>query len=450
MIADEIFLRFQEQAPFTVMFRATAEHLLADSALDTLFEQTAQVQYTKDLTFAALARLFTRVVLRTHPSVRAAYRQGERLPVSLAAVYDKLQQVETAVSMALVEHVAGRAAAVLACWPAARRPDLVPGLHTVIVDGTYLAGTQHRLKPLRGNGAAALPGMAVALRDDRTGLLSRLVLAEDAYTNERALLDTVRSWLEPGHLLLADRNFRTLGFLADLDHQQVRYLIRHHQNVTWTQATPVAVGRTTTGVVTESAVVLANGQACRLLAIALDAPTREGETVVRLLSNVPAEQAGAVVLAEGYLGRRTIEDAFQDLTCVLRCEVNTLAYPKAALFGFALAVAAYNLLAVLRGAVASLRGPAWVQERLSSYYVAEEITGTYRALVLLLPGAYWQRYQDLSAAALAGWLQRVAGTIDERRYRKSKRGPRKEPPVQRGKRGGHRSTARVLQNRQKK
>jgi hypothetical protein len=450
MIAEEIFLRLQEQAPFAVMFRATAEHLLDDSALDALFEQTAQAQYTRALAFSSLARLFTRVVLRTHPSVRAAYRLGERLPVSLAAVYDKLQNVETAVSVALVEHTAGRAADVLACWPAARRPDLVPGLHTVIVDGTYLAGTQHRLEPLRGHGAAALPGMAVALLDDRTGLIGRLALAEDAYTNERALLGEVLAWLGPGQLLLADRNFCTLDFLADLDAGQVRYLIRHHQNVGWAGATPIARGRAATGAVAEYAVVLGNGHAGRLIEIALDEPTREGEPVVRLLSNVPAEQAGAVLLAEGYLGRRRIEGAFQDLACVLRCEVDTLAYPKAALFGFALAVVAYDLLAVLRGAVASARGVGWVEEELSSYYVAEEISGTYRALELLLPGAYWRRYGGLSAAALAGWLEGMAGALDEPRYRKSKRGPRKNPQVKRGKRGGHRSTARVLQNRQRK
>jgi hypothetical protein len=450
MLGEEVFLRLQEQAPFTVMFRATAEHLLADSDLDALCDQTAQLQYTKELTFSALARLFSAVVLRTHPSVRAAYRWGGRLPVSLAAVYDKLQQVETAVSVALVEHVADRAATVLACGPAARRPDRVPGLHAVIVDGTYLAGTQRRLKPLRGPGAAARPGMAVALLDDRTGLLSRRLLVEDAYTNERALLDRVRSWLVPGQLLLADRNFCTLDFLADLDRQQIRSLIRHHQHVGWSEATPLTRGRATTGAVTEYAVVLADGRASRLIEVALDVPTREGEAVVRLLSNVPAEQAPAVVLAEGYRGRRGIEDAFQDVTCVLRCAVNTLAYPKAAGVGFALAVVAYNLLAVLRGAVGRVRGPAWVQQELSSYCMAEEITGSYRGMELRLPGDYWQRYRNLRAAALARWLQQMAGRIDDRRYRKSKRGPRPNPQVKRGKRGGHRSTARVLQNRQKK
>jgi hypothetical protein len=40
-----------------------------------------------------------------------------------------------------------------------------------------------------------------------------------------------------------------------------------------------------------------------------------------------------------------IETAFQERTVHLACEVNTLGYPKAALFGFAVAVVAYNALA---------------------------------------------------------------------------------------------------------
>ncbi|HZC00299.1 MAG TPA: hypothetical protein VE844_02740, partial [Gammaproteobacteria bacterium] len=45
--------------------------------------------------------------------------------------------------------------------------------------------------------------------------------------------------------------------------------------------------------------------------------------------------------------------AFQHIEAYFHSEINTLGYPKAALFGFCLALVAYNVLAVV---LASLRG----------------------------------------------------------------------------------------------
>ena len=41
----------------------------------------------------------------------------------------------------------------------------VPGLRLRTLDGNFLAGTDHRLACLRDSGAAALPGMALVVRD---------------------------------------------------------------------------------------------------------------------------------------------------------------------------------------------------------------------------------------------------------------------------------------------
>jgi len=367
MLGDVLLQRLTEQAPFCAMFRATAENLLAAPLVDALFERTAQVQWTKELTFSTLADLLCRVVLRVRPSVCAVHRLDGPFPVSLTAVYAKLQHVEPAVSEALVAQTAARAAAILAAWPAALRPDPIAGLHLLTVDGNYLAGTEHRPLPLRHSGAACLPGMSVVLRDDRTGLLSRVALREDAYTNERALLDEVLSWLGPNQLLLGDRNYCTLDFLAGLADRQAFYLIRHHQQVQLSPQGPLQPkGQTATGVVSEQRVRLSSGRRCRLVRIRLFQPTREGETEIRLLSNVSARKANAKTLADVYVRRWRIETSFQELTDLLRCEVDTLAYPRAALFGFALALVAFNLMAVLKGALASVQGQAVVEQELSA------------------------------------------------------------------------------------
>lgn len=450
---EEVFERFVKASPFCVMARASLEHLFADRFLDELFAQHAQQQYHKELAFSAVASLLSQVVLRVHPSLRSAYRKRDDIPVTLKAVYEKLQHVEPTLCQALVQAVARRAAAILDCWPAAQRPDPVPGLRLRVLDGNYLAGTQHRLAALRGSGAAALPGMAVGLRDDRTGLLTQLLLREDAYTNERALTAEVLAWLEPDDLLLGDCNFCTLRLLSGIVGRQAYFLIRHHQQLPLQPSGPWRhIGTTATGEVYEQTVRLGSDAAAlevRCVRIQLFTPTREGDTEVVLLSNVPAQQADALLLAMLYLRRWTIEGAWQEMTEQLCCEVDTLAYPKAALFGFSLAAAAYNLLAVLKGAVAAQRGQAQVEQELSVHAVAEEIALDYSGLRIALPVEYWQRFARLSSGELAAWLQQTAAGIAWPHYRKSKRGPKKPTPIKRTKRGAHRSTARVLQNRQK-
>src|SRR4051794_30326150 len=112
--------RYRHRAPFAVMLRASLENLFSPHRLDALFDRAAVDQYTRLLTFSAVASLLTRVVLRVRPSVRAAYRD-DPLPATLRAVYDKLQRVEPPVCEALVRQTAQDVAQVLACWPQAQR-----------------------------------------------------------------------------------------------------------------------------------------------------------------------------------------------------------------------------------------------------------------------------------------------------------------------------------------
>ena len=62
-------------------------------------------------------------------------------------------------------------------------------------------------------------------------------------------------------------------------------------------------------------------------------------------------------MAVTYGTRWTVEGAFQTLTDVLRCEVETLGYPRAALFSFAVAVLAYNTYAVVQASLRPRTGP---------------------------------------------------------------------------------------------
>jgi hypothetical protein len=316
------------------------------------------------------------------------------------------------------------------------------------VDGNYLAGTEHRLHGLRGGGAAALPGMSLVVRDGRSGLLTDLIPCADAYTNERALCAEVLALVQRDDLWLADRNFCTEDYLGGSAARQAFFLIRHHAGTALHSEGPErCLGSNASGAVLEMPVRV-GGLACRCLRVQLSQPLRDGTTPLRLLTNVPADQAGAVRLVELYRSRWHIEMAFQELTESLRCEINTLGYPKAALFGLALAVTAYNQLVLIRQAMAAGRAAPGVAE-ISSYHLANEVAAVWEGLGIAVPAERWQGFATMSAAEWARWLRQVADGLRWQRYRTSRRGPKKPVSVHRGRRGAHRSTARVLKDLKK-
>src|SRR4051812_7838294 len=109
MIQGPVFEQFVNKSPISVMSRATIEHALSASALDELFERTAQTGYTRELCFSTLVDLMSLVVCGKSLHVQSAYqRMLDRVPVTLKCVYEKLQNIETCVSAGLVSHVAGR------------------------------------------------------------------------------------------------------------------------------------------------------------------------------------------------------------------------------------------------------------------------------------------------------------------------------------------------------
>ena len=104
MYLDAVLNRFVQKSPVTVMTRACLEHALDPDALNALFERHAECQYTKSLLFSSLVDLMGLVVCRIQPAVSAAYRaMAEDLPVTLTAVYEKLNGTEASVRACLRE-----------------------------------------------------------------------------------------------------------------------------------------------------------------------------------------------------------------------------------------------------------------------------------------------------------------------------------------------------------
>jgi hypothetical protein len=325
----------------------------------------------------------------------------------------------------------------------------IPGLRLRTLDGNALAGTDHRLACLRGSGAAALPGVTLVVRDSRTGLLTEIVPCEDAYTSERSLSTAVLPLVEADDLWLADRNFCTDDYLGGIATRDAYFLIRHHAGTTLHPTGPESRRRRHGGATISEQPVRVGLLECRCIIIRLGTPLEDGTTELRVLTNVPPGRLGARRAAELYRTRWRIESAFQDLTESLRCEIDTLGYPKAALFGFALAVVAYNLLVLTRGALAAGLGEELGgSEALSSYHMATEVASVNKGLSIAVPAPEWEPFVAMTTEEFAGWLYEVARHIDWRSYAKRPRGPKKPVEVKRTRRGAHRSTARELSKSQ--
>jgi hypothetical protein len=449
MVFEEIVQRFVDQRPIAVMTRVILERQFSPEFFDDTFGEVAQEQYVRDLTFSSCAKLLAQVTLGTAPTVHAAFlKDRETIPVTVTAVYDKLQGIEPRVCEALLQRSAEELHKVILRLAKRRRP--LPGYRLRILDGNVLAGTEHRLKELRGTGAAALPGMSLVLYDYDTNLITGLLACEDGHTNERSLVGELLPQVKAGDLIMADRNFCTLELLTGIEKRNGAFLVRHHKgsSLIW-QGQRKACGRGRTGRVYEQHVRVSDGITCRAILVQRDKPLQDGSREVILLTNVPATKASARRLAELYLQRWTIEETFRQLTEYLSCEVSTLGYPKAALFAFTLAVLAYNALACVKAALAKghprTKGDDW-----SSFYLAWEVKAAFDGLLVAVPPEQWQPFAVMTADEFAQALQGIAESADPLRYAKRKRGPKKAIQREKVSRGSHVSTAKVLARRETK
>jgi IS4 transposase len=444
---SEILQRFVDQRPVAVMTRMVLEKQFSDPFFDAVFDEVAQQQYLRELTFSTCAKVMSQVTFGRADSVNAAFLKDKAsIPVSVVSLYDKLRHIEPAVCEELVRRSSADLAEVVGLL--AKRDEPIPGFHFRLVDGNVIASSEHRLKELRGVGAAAMPGLNLVLYDYSTDLISDLVACEDGQASERRLFPQLLAKISKGDLIMADRNFSTEAMLVDLDKRKAAFVIRRHKSLTLLRQTgsAKACGRCSTGRVFEQYVHLktAAGLRCRLITIVRDKPLKDGGRKVQLLTNLPRRKATAAKLAMLYLKRWTIEEAFRQLTQYLSCEVRTLGYPKAALFAFSLAVLGYNTLTCVKAALKAADKEK--AEEWSSYYMASEIKTTFDGLLIAVPMHEWKPFATMSNEALAKELRQIAATVDHAKYAKHKRGPK--TTVKRKKvKSKHVSTAKLIEER---
>lgn len=452
MLMAEIFDRFAKKTPVGVMARASLEFALEPAVVDALFAEHAERQYERKLLFSTMLDMTALVVCGVHPSVHAAYKaMRQQVPVSVTAVYDKLGGVEAATTEALVAHSAARLRPVVAALGTSEH--WLDGYRIRVLDGNHLAATERRLGVLRACAAGPLPGQALVVLEPESGLVAQMVSCEDGYAQERSLLEPIISAAEPGDLYVADRNFCTLGFLFGLANRHSHFAIRQHANLPIaSRGTLRKVGRTDTGTVCNQRITLRLGDAelrARRVVIQLDTPTRDGDTEMAIITNLPPS-IDARTIADLYRRRWTIETLFARVERYLQSEIAGLGYPRAALFGFGVALVAANVFAVVHAAMEAAKAakPELAEMPLSDFAIIEEARSVHRGMDMVLDDDVWHPFQAMPPVAFARRLMGWSAHIDWHRFRKAVRGPKKPTPKRtRFKNRPHVSTARLLAER---
>jgi hypothetical protein len=393
------------------------------------------------------------VVLCVQPSGRAAYRAHEADGgTSIISVSQKLHGLETHTSAELVRESARELAPLMASMGGERAPGLA-GYRSKIVDGNCREAREHRRKELRAAPGRACPGTSLVVDEPAQGLITDVFPGEDGHAQERALLGSVLASVQRNDRWIADRHCCPRAFLTEIDARGGFFVIRAHQGLPWEMVSPLrACGRTPTGQRAQPCVGVVDAQGpqplFRRLPITLDHATSDGDLCRAILTNLP-EQVSAHHVAQREQNRWKLATAFQHWEADLHAEINTLGYPKAALFGFCLALVASNVLAVVFAAWRGGHGEDTVDHKVSLYSIATEISATYKGMMMAIPEPAWEILYAMNTADLAASLLDLARRVSLQACCKSSRTPKKPRPQ--GKKAptkGHVSTAQLLMNRQ--
>lgn len=454
MILSDVFQRFVQDSAVTVMTQAILENALPPAIVDELFEDHAERQYTRKLLFSDVVDLMSMVVFSIRPTINSAFKKlAPTLGVTRKAVYDKIDHVETTTGAALVRHT-GTALSAVVDELGTRAEPLLAGYQIRLLDGNHLAGTEHRLDVLRTTGSAPLPGQSLVILDPELRLIVDVIPCEDGHAQERSLTDAILASVRPRDLWITDRNFCTTPLLYGVASRLAFFVTRQHsRNLRWEfVGKRQDRGRIETGRVFEQMIRTTNDAGAvlflRRVTVVLDNPTRDGDAEIHVLTNLPRKDASARRVADLYRKRWTIETAFQELEATLQSEINTLGYPKAALFAFCIALTAYNILSTVKAALRSVHGAAVIDAEFSTYDLAEEVAATHRGMMIAIPEDEWVVFQGMSPRALSPVLKQFAAAVRLSEYRKQPRGPKKPRPKRTsGATDRHVSTAKLLMRR---
>ena len=125
--------------------------------------------------------------------------------------------------------------------------------------------------------------------------------------------------------------------------------------------------------------------------------------------------------------------------------INTLGYPKAALFSFCLALVAFNIYVVVMAVLQATHPNKVIKDVVSEYYIAQEIDVAMDGISIAITDEERAVFIQANPSELATILLDMASYVDLKKYEKNPRGPKK-PLIKRTQFKGHPhvSTAKLL------
>lgn len=445
MKSQDVFDRYCQAAPFAVLVQLVIRRFIEEE-FDELFELHRGTQYEGRLSFSDFALAVADVALGFCDNPNQAYRKHkESLGVQRSSFYDKLNRTDPGLSEAIVASSARVAKQIqdalgFVQWEALR------GYRVVSVDGCHLSKSEKRLEPLRGTTSAPLPGTAVARFDLGRQLFDEVYLLEDAHAQETRVLDRVIDDLEEGDVLIGDRIYCVVDALEDLMDKSCLFAIRQHGRLKGvSQDRRRMVGRTSSGTVHEEKLRCGkdeNSPVVRRITIKLKKPTRDGDTEIHILTNLP-EDVSAREIADLYLRRWEQETGFYHVKMCFNGELPAMGHPRAALLLYCMATMAYNVLQAVLSALYATHEDEQVDE-LSFFHISKEIASNTPGMLLILDDDAWEEVLPTTSRSLAAMMRRIAGRIDLSEYRKSRRGEKKKYKRKSNSRSKHVATARLL------
>jgi hypothetical protein len=426
---SQILEKFINRSPVTVMTQGLLENLLNKEHLDDWFEKHSGIQYTRDLMFSSVVDIMLSVVCQVRSSVYVAYKNCDHINVSSTSLYNKINGIETHTAAELVRHIGVETETIIKEMKA-ENPAWIEDYRIKIIDGNCIEATDHRIKPLRNISGAALPGKSLVVFDPQIEIAIDVFPCEDGHAQERSLLNTVLKTVQPKDCWVADRNFCTQSFLFGIHQKEAAFIVREHQGLpVEIVSEPIYIGENETGKVYEQEVRLKSPDdetyLARRISVELHEQTRNGEEKIYILCNLETSILDAIKIVEIYRKRWGIETAFQRLEAHFHSEINSLGYPKAALFGFCLSLVAFNLYAVIAASLRVAHPDKNIKDEVSEYYIAEEIATVYEGMMIAVDSNDWDMFRYANKEQMALLLVFLAKQVNLDKFKKHKRGIKK-------------------------
>ena len=465
MEGDVFSLAVLEKLPLADSVWRLLRFAMSDSWLDDLWGRQCGRCYERDLKFSTLARLIADALLQHGGSGHQAFeraREAEALPVSIASTYEKLGNLPTAVSEALLEEGTRRMTEALPEAPAVDPlPDCWAGHDVFAADGKAVKHVKRLLKPLRGLQAGILGARSSVGLDLRTGLAVAMVGHLDGEAGEAALTDALLPKLAaaagPGRpwVVVLDRLYCNRNFPQTVVKAGGHFLIRYCTNTTFVPdpARPAKEGRDAKGqrVVQEWGWLGKVEKADRQYVRRVTKHWGEGKEIGVVTDLLDEVKYPAEAVLSTYQSRWGIETVFHQITDVfsLRHLIGTM--PKAVLFQMSFCLLLYNALQVVRSHLASHQECA--TKKISNeklFYDLERQLVAVNELVKL--DSLLSLLREVpTAAELREWLrERLRGAWSDRWWKAPSSGRGGHQKVKTRVLGNHTSTQRVLEQSRKK